>query len=92
MIRSYTPLPPSAFMACSGTALAFSTKYIKWLGHAQKMDTSRITKRILEWKPMESMGLRWLDDVCDDLKALKVRKWKELAMDRKAWSHLSMKA
>jgi hypothetical protein len=23
MSRSYTPLPPSAFMACSGTALAF---------------------------------------------------------------------
>jgi hypothetical protein len=48
------------------------------------MDTSRITKRILEWKPMGRPGLRWLDDVCDDLKALKVRKWKELAMDRKA--------
>jgi hypothetical protein len=25
---------------------------IKWLGHVQKMDTSRVGKRILEWKPM----------------------------------------
>jgi hypothetical protein len=42
---------------------------IKWLGHIQRMDTSRIAKRILEWKPIgrRSLGrprLRWLDDVC----------------------------
>jgi hypothetical protein len=53
------------------------------------MDTSRIAKRTLDWKPMWSRPLgrprlRWLDDVCDDLKVMKVRKWKELAMDRKA--------
>jgi hypothetical protein len=52
------------------------------------MDTSRTAKRILEWKPMGSRPLgrprlRWLDDVCDDLKVLEVRNWKELAMDRK---------
>jgi hypothetical protein len=55
------------------------------------MDTSRIAKRILDWKPMGSRSLgrprmRWLDGVCDDLKAMKVRNWKELVMDRKAWS------
>jgi hypothetical protein len=61
------------------------------------MDTSRIAKRILEWKPMGSRPLgrprlRWMDNVCDDLKVLKVRNWKELAMDREAWSDLSEKA
>jgi hypothetical protein len=61
------------------------------------MGTSRIAKRKLEWKPMGSRPLgrprlRWLDDVCDDLKVLNVRNWKELAMDRKAWSDLSEKA
>jgi hypothetical protein len=70
---------------------------IKWLGHIQRMDTSRITKRILEWKPTGSRSLgrqrlRCLDDVCDDLKALKVRNWKELAMDRKVWNDQSEKA
>jgi hypothetical protein len=29
-----------------------------------------------------------LDDVYDDIKVLEVRNWKELAMDRKAWSDL----
>jgi hypothetical protein len=61
------------------------------------MDTSRTAKRILEWKPMGRRPLgrpkrRWSDDVCDDLKVLKVRNWKELAMDRKAWSDMSEKA
>jgi hypothetical protein len=62
---------------------------VKWLGHIQSMDTSRTAKRIFDWKPIgrRSLGrlrLRWLDDVCDDLKVLKVRNWKELATDRKA--------
>jgi hypothetical protein len=70
---------------------------VKWLGHIQSMDTSRIAKRIFEWKPIgrRSLGtprLRWLDDVCDDLKVLKVRNWKELATDRKVWNDLSEKA
>jgi hypothetical protein len=55
------------------------------------------SKRISEWKPMGSQPLgrprlRWLDNVCDDQKVLKVRNWKELAMDRKAWNDLSEKA
>jgi hypothetical protein len=52
------------------------------------MDTSWIAERVLEWKPMGSRPLgrprlRWVDDMCDDLKVLKVRNWKELAMDKK---------
>jgi hypothetical protein len=70
---------------------------VKWLGYIQRMDTSRIAKRIFVWKPTGrgSLGrrrLRWLDDVCDDLKLLKVRNWKELAMGRKVWNDLSEKA
>jgi hypothetical protein len=29
--------------------------------------------------------------VCDDLKVLKVRNWKELSTDRKVWNDLSEK-
>jgi hypothetical protein len=70
---------------------------VKWMGHIQRMDSSRIPKRIFEWKPIgrRSLGrlrLRWFDDVCDDLKVLKVRNWKELTMDRKVWNDLSEKA
>jgi hypothetical protein len=70
---------------------------INWFFHVQRMDTSRTAKRISQWKPVGSRPLgrprlRWLDDVCDDLNVLKVRNWKELAMDRKALNHLSEKA
>jgi hypothetical protein len=70
---------------------------IKWLGHVQRMDTSRTAERILEGKPVGSRPLgrtrlRWLDDVCDDLKVLKLRSRKELAMDGKAWNDLPEKA
>jgi hypothetical protein len=43
-------------------------------------------------RPLGRPRLRWLDDVCDDLKVQKVRNWKELAMDRQAWNDLSEKA
>jgi hypothetical protein len=57
----------------------------------------RIAKGISERKPIgrRSLGrprLRWLDDGCVDQKVLKVRNWKVLAMDRKAWNDLSEKA
>jgi hypothetical protein len=70
---------------------------INWFFHVQGMDTSRTAKIISQWKPVGSrplgrLRLRWLDDVCDDLNVLKVRNWKELAMDRKALNDLSEKA
>jgi hypothetical protein len=70
---------------------------VKWLGHIQRIDTSKTAKRISEWKPIgrRSLGrprLRWFDNVCDDLKVLKVRNWKESATDRKVWNDLSEKA
>jgi hypothetical protein len=43
-------------------------------------------------RPLGTPRVRWLDNVCDDLKVLKVRNWKEIAMDRKAESGLSEKA
>jgi hypothetical protein len=67
------------------------------VGPRTKNSHFKDSKRILEWNPMGSRPLgrprlRWLDDVCDDLKMRKVRNWKELAMDRQAWSDLSEKA
>jgi hypothetical protein len=46
----------------------------------------------MESRPLGGPRLRWLDDVCDDLKVLKERNWKQLAMDRKACNDLSEKA
>jgi hypothetical protein len=43
-------------------------------------------------RPLGRRKFKLLDDVCDDLKVLKVRNCKELAMNRKASSELCEKA
>jgi len=46
---------------------------IKWLGHIQRMDQARATRKLLDWKPMgigpvERTRQRWQEDVMEDLK------------------------
>jgi hypothetical protein len=36
--------------------------------------------------------IRPLDDVCDDMKVMNVKIWKELELNRKAWNGLCEKA
>jgi hypothetical protein len=61
---------------------------IKWLGHIQRMDQARPTRKLLECKPMGTRPMgrprqRWQEDVVEDLKKLKVKNWKETAKDRR---------
>jgi len=61
---------------------------IKWLGHIQRMDQARPTRKLLDWKPMGNRPVgrprqRWQEDVVKDLKKLKVKNWKEAAKDRR---------
>ena len=61
---------------------------IKWLGHIQRMDQARPTRKLLDWKPRGSRPVgrprqRWQEDVMEDLKQLKVTNWKEAAKDRR---------
>jgi hypothetical protein len=69
---------------------------IQWLGHIQRMDQARPTRKLLDWKPMETRRVgrrrqRW-EDVMEDLKKVKVRNWKEAAKDRRIWRYLAEKA
>jgi len=61
---------------------------IKWLGHIQRMDQARTTRKLLNWKPMGTRPVgkprqRWQEDVMEDLKKLKAKNWKEAAKDRR---------
>ena len=69
---------------------------IKWLGHIQRMDQARPTKKLLDWKPMGIRPVgrstqRWQEDVLEDLKNMKVKNWKETAKDRRTWRDLAEK-
>ena len=60
----------------------------KWLGHIQRMDQARSTRKLLDWKPMGTRPVgkrrqKWQEDVIEDLKKLKVKNRKESAKDRR---------
>jgi hypothetical protein len=72
---------------------------IKWLGHIQRMDLARPTRKPLDWKPMGTRRIgrprqrqRCQEDVMEDLKKLKVKNWKETAKDGRIWRDLAEKA
>jgi len=70
---------------------------IKWLGHVQRMDQARQTRKLLDWKTVGTRLVRrtrqrWQEDVMEDLKKLKIKNWKETAEDRRTWRDLAEKA
>jgi len=70
---------------------------IKWLGHIQRLDQARPTRKLLDCKPMaiRTVGRprqRWQEDVMEDLKKLNVKNLKETAKDRRTWRDLAERA
>ena len=56
--------------------------------HVVRMDTTRIVKKVAEWEPCSSRAigrprLRWLDQVEEDLKKMKVRNCRQMCKDRR---------
>jgi hypothetical protein len=67
---------------------------IKWLGHIQRMDQTRPARKLFDWKPMGTRPVgrprqRWQEDAMEDLIKLKIKNWKEIAKDRRAWRDLN---
>jgi hypothetical protein len=63
---------------------------IEWLGHIQRMAREKGVKRIFEDKPggRRRVGrprLRWVDGVENDLRAMGVKIWRNVAKDREEW-------
>jgi hypothetical protein len=70
---------------------------MKWLGHIQRIEEARPTRKLLDWKRMGTRPIgrprqRWQEDVMEDLKKLKVKNWKETAKDRRTWRDMTEKA
>lgn len=70
---------------------------MRWLGHIQRQPETSVLQRITTWKPMENRKRgrpkkRWYDDVTEDLRAMGVRNWKEMAVDRDKWRKIVKEA
>jgi len=62
---------------------------IKWLGHIQRTDQARPTRKLLDWKPTGTRPVgrprkRWQENVMEDLQKPKVKTWKVAAKDRRS--------
>jgi len=58
---------------CADTRIVrfFKAKRIKLLGHIQRMDRARPTRKLLDWKPIGTRPVgrprqRWQEDVMED--------------------------
>jgi hypothetical protein len=70
---------------------------ISWLGHLERMEKNRMPKIIFseELDGPRRRGLprkRWKEEVERDLQVLGVRRWRELATDRKKWQDIFREA
>ena len=65
---------------------------IKTIGY-NVLDRTRTVKKLTEWEPCPSRPigrprLRWLDQVEEDLKKMKVRNLREKCKDRRLWNEI----
>ena len=70
---------------------------LRWVVHVIRMDTTRTVKKLIEWEPYSSRlvgrpRLRWLDQVEEDLKKMKVRNWREKCKDGRLWNKIVKQA
>ena len=61
---------------------------LRWAAHVIRMDETRTVKKLTEWetcssRPVGRPRLKWLDQVEEDLKKMKVRNWREKRKDRR---------
>ena len=70
---------------------------LRWAAHVMRMDTARTVKKLTEWEQCSSRAvgrprLRWLDQVEEDLKKMKVRNGREKCKDRRLWNEIVKQA
>jgi hypothetical protein len=66
---------------------------LRWAAHVMRMENTRITRKITEWTPYKTRPvgrprLRWMDQVEEDLKRLKIVAWRAKVEDRQEWNRI----
>jgi hypothetical protein len=71
-----------------GDVKNITAQRIKWRGHLNRMDDTKLVKKFTDWNPIgiRTKGrskTRWSDEVINDLKKLKLRNSIQLVKDEK---------
>ena len=66
-------------------------------GHVERMEDSRMPKRVMREKiyTRRKIGrpkVRWLDDVQEDLREMRIEGWRRKAQDRDQWRRIAQEA
>jgi hypothetical protein len=69
------------------------SRRLAWLGNVARMEGHRVTRRVMEWKPMGRRmsgrpRKRWIDDVEEDVRTRGVRGWRSIVNDRTEWKKI----
>jgi transcription termination factor 2 len=69
---------------------------ISWTGHVERMEDSRMPKRVMRekiyTKRRHRPKVRWLDDVQEDLRAMGIEGWRGKAQDIDLWRRTAQEA
>jgi hypothetical protein len=66
---------------------------LRWAAHVMRMEKTRTTRKITEWTPHKAKQvgrprLRWMDQVEEDLKRMRITGWRVKEEDREDWSRI----
>jgi len=66
---------------------------LRWAAHIMRMEDKRTTRKITEWtpfkiRPVGRPRLRWMDQVEENLKRMKIVGWKAKVEDRQEWNRI----
>jgi hypothetical protein len=67
---------------------------ISWIGHVERMEDSRMFKRVMREKTYTRRKrgrpkVRWLDDVQEDLREMEIEGWRRKVLDRDQWRRIA---
>jgi hypothetical protein len=75
------------------TVKFIKSQRLRWAAHVMRMEKTRTTRKITEWTPYEARPvgrprLRWMDQVEEELKRMKITGWRVKEEDRQDWSRI----
>jgi transcription termination factor 2 len=70
---------------------------ISWVGHVERMEDSRMPKRVMSekiytWRMRGRPKVRWLDDVQEDLREMEIEGWRRKAQNRDQLRQITQEA